>query len=91
MRSVTKAVAVATLAVPLVLGGASTASASPIDVASMDEGPSYVKWTHSANVNGGFRSRTVSGFTPDGRAYFYKDTRKAGPTGASGNVTTSRS
>ncbi|MFJ2769363.1 hypothetical protein [Streptomyces sp. NPDC087300] len=84
MRSIAKYVAVGALVTPLVIGSAGFASAD-------DGGPAYKKSQNSANVGGGTRSETVSGFTPDGKAYFLTSTKKAGPTGATGSCTGSHS
>ena len=83
MRKLAKYVAVGALVTPLVIGTAGLASA--------DDGPAYKKAQNSANVNGGMTVETVSGFTPDGKAYFKTTTKQAGPTGATGNTTGSHS
>ncbi|MER5945416.1 hypothetical protein ABT127_05080 [Streptomyces sp. NPDC001904] len=83
MRSIAKYVAVGALVTPLVIGAAGMASA--------DDGPAYNKSQNSANSSGGMTSSTVSGFTPDGKAYFKTTTKQAGPTGATGNTTGSHS
>ncbi|MFI7318181.1 hypothetical protein [Streptomyces venezuelae] len=85
MRSFAKAAAVVALSAPLVLGGAGLASAAP-----HDDGPAYEKSVHSANANGGSCTKIVSGFK-NGKAYFYKVTRTAGPNGAWGSGTGSHS
>ncbi|MEV1026279.1 hypothetical protein [Streptomyces sp. NPDC050264] len=85
MRKIAKYVAVGALVTPLVIGTAGLASAHDHD------GPAYEKAQNSANANGGRTSATVSGFTPDGTAYFVTTTKQAGPTGASGNTTGSHS
>ncbi|MGW2230048.1 hypothetical protein [Streptomyces formicae] len=83
MRSIAKYVAVGALVTPLVIGTAGMASAN--------DGPAYEKSQNSANLSGGQRTETVSGFTPDGKAYFLTSTKKAGPTGATGSGTGSHS
>ncbi|MFD8571882.1 hypothetical protein [Streptomyces sp. NPDC057694] len=83
MRSIAKYVAVGALVTPLVIGSASFASA--------DDGPAYKMTQNSANTSGGKSTKTVSGFTPDGKAYFLTSTKQAGPTGATGNSTGSHS
>ncbi|QEU94271.1 hypothetical protein [Streptomyces kanamyceticus] len=84
MRSIAKYVAVGALVTPLVIGSAGFASAH-------DGGPGYKKSQDSANSSGGMSSSTVSGFTPDGKAYFKTTTKQAGPSGATGNSTGSHS
>ncbi|MFD6414825.1 hypothetical protein [Streptomyces sp. NPDC060194] len=86
MRSIAKAASIAALTVPLVLGTAGLASAD-----GHDGGPAYKQQSNSATVNGGASSKVVSGFTPDGEAYFLTETRVAGPTGATSSVVASRS
>ncbi|MCF3123972.1 hypothetical protein IPZ68_30320 [Streptomyces arenae] len=86
MRGFVKTAAVGALVAPLVLGGAGLASAS-----SGGDGPAYEKFQKAANANGGSCTMTVSGFTPDGKAYFRTVTRQAGPTGASESSTGSHS
>ncbi|MEU6121920.1 hypothetical protein [Streptomyces sp. NPDC047123] len=86
MRSFAKAAAVGALVAPIVLGGAGLAVAAP-----SSDGPAYEKAQNAANANGGSSTRTVSGFTPDGKAYFHTVTRTAGPTGATGSGTGSHS
>ncbi|MFJ8825174.1 hypothetical protein ACIREE_25765 [Streptomyces sp. NPDC102467] len=86
MRKIAKYVAVGALVTPLVIGTAGLASAH-----DHDGGPAYGKAQNSANANGGRTSATVSGFTPDGKAYFVTTTKVAGPTGAAGNTTGSHS
>ncbi|MET8687265.1 hypothetical protein ABZV77_23920 [Streptomyces sp. NPDC004732] len=86
MRSIAKAAAVGALVAPIVLGGAGLASAAPAH-----DGPAYEKSMNSANANGGSCTKVESGFTEDGKAYFHKVTRVAGPTGATGSGTGSHS
>ncbi|MFJ8825321.1 hypothetical protein ACIREE_26520 [Streptomyces sp. NPDC102467] len=82
MRSIAQFVAVGALVTPLVIGSAGFASA--------DDGPAYENVRTSANASGGTTSRTVSGFTPDGKAYFMTTTRRH-PVSTSGNATGSHS
>lgn len=83
MRKLAKAIAVGAVVVPVVLGGATVASA--------DGGPGYGKHDSSATVYGGTSAKTKSGFTEDGTAYFMKSSKTANSTGATGNATGSHS
>ncbi|MCF3123973.1 hypothetical protein IPZ68_30325 [Streptomyces arenae] len=83
MRKFAKAIAVGAVVVPVVLGGATVASAH--------DGPGYEKSDNAATVDGGTSSKTKSGFTEDGTAYFMKSSKTANSTGATGNSTGSHS
>lgn len=85
MRSIVKAFAAGAIVVPIVLGSAGMAAAHGGD------GPAYKKAENSAGVAGGTSTKTVSGFGPDGTAYFGTASKTAGPTGAVGSTTGSHS
>lgn len=84
MRTLTRIAAAGALVTPLILGGATLAAAD-------DGGPSYAHAMNGATAHGGFVTKTFSGFYPDGTAYFYKITLKAGPHGAMSSGTGSHS
>jgi hypothetical protein len=86
MRSIAKVFVGLAVAAPLVVGGAGMAAAH-----EHDGGPAYKKTQNSAGIAGGTSSGTVSGFLPDGTAYFGTFAKVAGPTGAVGTSTGSHS
>ncbi|MFI0237865.1 hypothetical protein [Streptomyces sp. NPDC016845] len=81
MRSIAMYAAVGALVTPLVIGGAGLASA--------DQGPRYEGTHHSANKHGGTSSKTKSGFTEDGTAYFVKVTKTSDSTSRTTSATSS--
>lgn len=83
MRKFAKAIAVGAVVAPVILGGATVASAH--------DGPSYKHDYNSATVFGGTRAEQASGFDEDGNAYFEKARQSARPWGAYGHQTSSRS
>ncbi|WP_394436904.1 hypothetical protein [Streptomyces sp. SGAir0957] len=84
MRSIATYLAVGALVTPFVIGGAGLASA--------DTGPAYGGADNSATVHGGTWSKTKSGFTDAGEAYFVKVSKTIpSTTSHTTSVTTSHS